>query len=183
MKPPIFLAGLAILLPFSPPASTQTTPQTGTAVSVIVTAEPKRGKTIPPLVAEDLTVKQGRDKRQITALEPLAGTNMQLLLMIDDSAAGSFDTEIKTLKEFVPANHYLVTSVKKAAYTDALERLSALRNFAAHESATSKRAALAAIGGLRIESSGAWLKCEGRFQTIVDHLKALATDIEHAAPY
>jgi len=107
MKPPIFLAGLAILLPFSPPASTQTTPQTGTAVSVIVTAEPKRGKTIPPLVAEDLTVKQGRDKRQITALEPLAGTNMQLLLMIDDSAAGSFDTEIKTLKEFVmalPAN-------------------------------------------------------------------------------
>jgi len=90
---------------------------------------------------------------------------------------------IKTLKEFVPADHYLVTSVKKAAYKDALERLSALRNFAAHESATSKRAALAAIGGQRIESSGAWLKCEDRFQTIVDRLKALATEIEHAAPY
>lgn len=90
---------------------------------------------------------------------------------------------IKTLKEFVPANHYLVTCVKKVAYTDALERLSALRNFAAHESAISKRAALAAIGGQRIESSGAWLKCEDRFQAIVDHLKTLATDIEHAAPF
>jgi len=58
-----------------------------------------------------------------------------------------------------------------------------LRNFAAHESAKSKRAALAAIGGERIESSGAWLKRENRFQSIVDHLKALATDFEHAAPY
>ena len=62
-------------------------------------------------------------------------------------------------------------------------KLSALRNFAAHESAKSKRAALAAIGGERIESSGAWLKRENRFQSIVDHLKALATDFEHAAPY
>lgn len=71
----------------------------------------------------------------------------------------------------------------KPTYKDALERLSTLRNFAAHESAISKRAALAAIGGKRIESSGAWLKCEHRFQTIVDRLKDLATEIEHAAPY
>jgi len=90
---------------------------------------------------------------------------------------------IKTLKEFVPDNHYLVTIIKKAAYTDALERLSTLRNFAAHESAPSKKSALAAIGGLRIKSSGAWLKREGRFQAIVDGLKTLATEIENASPY
>lgn len=81
--------------------------QPGTPVSVIVTAEPKRGKSIPELLPEDIAVKQGRDKRQITSLEPLTGTKLQLLLMIDDSAAGSFDTEIKTLKDFLiaqPAN-------------------------------------------------------------------------------
>jgi hypothetical protein len=90
---------------------------------------------------------------------------------------------IKTLKKFVPDNHYLVTIIKKPGYIDALERLSTLRNFAAHESIPSKRAALTAIGGKRIGSSGAWLKCEDRFQTIVDRLKALATEIENAAPY
>lgn len=104
------------------------------------------------------------------------------------TGSGYFDFKgrsglIKTLKDFVPANHYLVTIVKKPAYTDALERLSALRNFAAHESAPSKRSALAAIGGQRINSSGAWLKCGDRFGTIVDRLKVLATEIQNAAPY
>jgi VWFA-related protein len=77
--------------------------QQGTPVSVVVTAEPKRGKTIPPLVAEDLAVTQGKDKRPVTSLEPLRGAKLQLLLLIDDSAAGSFNTEIQTLKDFVTA--------------------------------------------------------------------------------
>ncbi len=52
---------------------------------------------------------------------------------------------IKTFKSFVPDAHYLVTTIKKAAYKDVLEQLTTLRNFAAHESQVSKRAALAAI--------------------------------------
>jgi VWFA-related protein len=74
-----------------------------TQVSVVITAEAKRGKTIPPLMAEDLKVTQERDKRQIVSLEPLKDAKLQLLLMIDDSAAGSFNTEIQSLKEFVMA--------------------------------------------------------------------------------
>lgn len=93
------------------------------------------------------------------------------------------DGLIKILKKFVPATHYLVVNVSKLIYRSALEQLSALRNFATHESDQSKRSALSAIGGQRIESSGAWLKREGRFQVIVDRLKALATDLENAAPY
>jgi VWFA-related protein len=79
----------------------------GTPVSVVVTAEPKRGKAIPPLMAEDIAVAQGHDKRPVTALQPLNGAKLQLFLMIDDSAAGSFNTELQTLKNFVtslPAN-------------------------------------------------------------------------------
>jgi hypothetical protein len=75
----------------------------GTPVSVVVTAEAKRGKAIPPLMAEDVAVSQGRDKRPVTSLEPLSGAKLQLFLMIDDSAAGSFDTELGTLKSFVTA--------------------------------------------------------------------------------
>ena len=81
--------------------------ESGPAISVVVTAEPKRGKTIPPLEVEDLVVKQGREKLHVAALEPVSGARLQLLLMIDDSAAESFNTEIRSLKDFVmaqPAN-------------------------------------------------------------------------------
>jgi hypothetical protein len=93
------------------------------------------------------------------------------------------DGLIKTLKDFVPDTHYLVTTIKKPAYKDILEQLSALRNFAAHESDQSRRSALKAINGQRIASSGAWLKRETRFQDISDRLKNLAVELEDAAPY
>ncbi len=75
----------------------------GVPVSVVVTLEPRRGKTIPAIEAQDITVAQGREKRPVTSLVPAGpqGGPMQLLLLIDDSARGSFDTEINTLKQFI----------------------------------------------------------------------------------
>jgi hypothetical protein len=104
------------------------------------------------------------------------------------SRQGYFDFKgrnglIKILKDFVPDTHYLVVAVKKPIYKEALERLSALRNFAAHESDQSKRTALKAVGGKRIESTGAWIKRKERFKVIADKLKDLAAEIENAAPY
>jgi hypothetical protein len=90
---------------------------------------------------------------------------------------------ISTLRLFVPDSHYLVTITKKTAYRVTLDQLSTLRNFAAHESTKSKSAVLRALDCKRIASSGAWLKRQGRFQRIVSGLKALATEIEGAAPY
>lgn len=90
---------------------------------------------------------------------------------------------IKTLKSFVPDTHYVVVTVKKPVYKDALEQLTTLRNFAAHESQVSKRAALEAIGGANLSSSGAWLKRQGRFAKIADQLKALSTELHGHAPY
>lgn len=93
------------------------------------------------------------------------------------------DGLIKTVKEFVPENHYLVTIVKDAKYKDALERLSALRNFSAHNSEKSKSAAINAIGGEKIGSAGSWLRKQDRFKNICESLKELAADIEAQAPY
>lgn len=90
---------------------------------------------------------------------------------------------IKTLKSFVPDTHYLVVTVKKNTYKDSLERLTTLRNFAAHESQASKRAALEAIGGERISSSGSWLKRQNRFDHIANQLKALSTELNGLAPF
>jgi hypothetical protein len=90
------------------------------------------------------------------------------------------DGLIKTLKSFVPETHYLLVAVRRPIYKQALERLSTLRNFAAHESTSAKRAALTATGG---SSSGAWLKRQNRFNSIADHLKALAEELRTSAPY
>ena len=93
------------------------------------------------------------------------------------------DGLIKELKNYVPSDHYLVTIIKNLEYKDALEKLTALRNFAAHESIQSKRAALRAISQKRVGSSGSWLKVRGRFLDIATKLKELGQEVYDAAPY
>ncbi len=90
---------------------------------------------------------------------------------------------IKTLKKYLPKDHYFVLIVKKPAYKDTLEMLSALRNFAAHDSKPSKKRALQVIGGQKLLSSGAWLKKQKRFRKILISLKKLADDVQQQAPY
>lgn len=93
------------------------------------------------------------------------------------------DGLIKTLKEYVPATHYLVTAVKKDKYRESLERLSALRNLAAHGSEVAKTRAKAAVNQERMAEVGSWLKKQGRLESIIDRLKELADEIHAAAPY
>lgn len=96
-------AALSLAAMAAPAFARQSVP--GTPVSTVVTLEPKHGKTIPPVEPQDITVSQGRDKRPVTSLTPLplGQGSMQLMLLIDDSARGTFDTEINTLKQFVNA--------------------------------------------------------------------------------
>ena len=94
-----------------------------------------------------------------------------------------WDGLIYTLKRYLPKEHYLVTIVKKPEYRGALEQLSALRNFAAHDSRPSKKRALQAIGGQKLSSSGAWLKTQGRFEEISTSLRSLADEVRREAPY
>jgi len=93
------------------------------------------------------------------------------------------DGLLKTIKKIVPNGHWLPNVVGDAVYTQSLKKLSALRNFAAHDSTVSKKRALEAIAQDRMSSSGSWLKKQNRFTTICDSLKALAQQIEAAAPY
>ena len=93
------------------------------------------------------------------------------------------DGLLKTIKKVVPNGHWLPNIVGDAAYTAALKKLSALRNFAAHDSSVSKKRALEAINQERMSSSGAWLKKQNRFATICNSLKAMAQQIDAAAPH
>jgi hypothetical protein len=66
-----------------------------------VTLEAKRGKTVPSIEPQDISVTQGHDKRPVMSLVPAAQAPMQLMLLLDDSARATFDTELPTLKQFV----------------------------------------------------------------------------------
>ena len=97
------------------------------------------------------------------------------------------DGLIKVLLKFVQKNHYLVKIVKKGKYKISLNRLSAFRNFAAHDSRSSKEKALKAAGEndhslQRMASPGTWLKTQNRFGALCDTLKQLAEEIRDNAP-
>ncbi len=49
-------------------AAAQASSTSGTPTSMVVTAEPRRGKEAPPLEAQDVVVKEGRDQRPVAVL-------------------------------------------------------------------------------------------------------------------
>lgn len=90
---------------------------------------------------------------------------------------------IGTLKKYLPDNHYLITTIKKDKFKNHVDRLCALRNYAAHESPQSKRSALAAVNQKRMGSAGSWLKCRDRFGKLATKLQELSKEIRDQAPY
>jgi len=89
---------------------------------------------------------------------------------------------ISVLKKFLPETHYVVVAAKDPAHKEVLDRVFAMRNYAAHESARSKRLARVAAGK-NFSSAGSWLKRRNRFSRISAGLRLLAEAIEDAAPY
>ena len=104
------------------------------------------------------------------------------------TGSGYFDFKgrdglIKTLKKYVPADHYLLDVIKKPKHRPYIEKLCALRNFAAHNSDVAQKAVLVALDAERIGSASSWLKRQTRLKDIADGLNALAVEVKAAAPY
>lgn len=96
----------------------------GVPASMVVTLEPKHGKTIPQIDPSDIKVTEANEPRPITGLETLRGGKMQLLLMIDDSARASLDTELQTIKQFVtslPANIEIAIGYMRNGMTEVVQ--------------------------------------------------------------
>src|SRR5436305_514217 len=78
----------------------------GVPVSVLVTAESK-GPAKQALSKDEIRVQENRRDRPVSDIKPADSSKLQLLLLVDDSAGGAFDTQIPDLKKFVaslPAN-------------------------------------------------------------------------------
>lgn len=72
----------------------------GVPVSVLVTAESKQANEAT-LAANDLTIKEAGQNRAVSGVRHLGTGNSQILFLIDDSAGGSFDTQIPEVKKFI----------------------------------------------------------------------------------
>jgi len=92
------------------------------------------------------------------------------------------DGLIKIVKDFVPGDHYLIKILKDSQFKSPLERLSGLRNLAAHESEKAKEAARKAVG-TKIGSAGSWLRTQDRMEALCNSLKKLSSEIDKKAPY
>lgn len=87
-------------------ASTQSiSAQTGTAVQMVVTAEPRHDDNIPPLTQKDVTVMSGKDRLNVLDLTPAQGdrAQLQLFLLMDESSNTRIGTEFPALKKFINA--------------------------------------------------------------------------------
>lgn len=93
------------------------------------------------------------------------------------------DGLVKLMKRFVPDSHFLLVAVKAPGSKTTLERLSGLRNFAAHGSGQSKQVALSVTGMSKMGSAGGWLRVQGRFAAITGGLRKLAKEIEDNASF
>jgi hypothetical protein len=108
MKKYLATPGLAlalVVLAISSRTSTaQQTPASATkTVSAVITIEARHGNTVPAIEPPDVMVFEGRDRDKVTDVLPLTGdrAGLELFLLIDDAAGGSFNNQLQDLKKFI----------------------------------------------------------------------------------
>lgn len=93
------------------------------------------------------------------------------------------DGLLQKVKRYLPDIHYLPTVLSNKTFKTPIDRVCALRNFAAHASPTSKAVAKRVLGAKKVASAGAWLKKHGRFAQLVKSLQLIGNELEKHAPY
>ena len=88
------LAGAGISSAASVPSTSATVP-----VTMTVTANVDSGKRMPQITADDIIVRQGKDRLQVTNWAPAHG--LELFILIDDTAAANFALQYDDLKSFI----------------------------------------------------------------------------------
>ena len=87
----------------------------------------------------------------------------------------------KVINATIGKDHNLAKIFKKTDYKGTIEQLCAIRNFAAHNSDQSKKAAAKAFGLKRISTAGSCLKKSSRFDSIINGLVQLSNEIKTTA--
>jgi hypothetical protein len=84
-------------------ASDQASSDQGIATHLVVTAEPKKGSTVPVINQDDVLVYQGRTRNKVVEWIPATGDHaaLDLFLLIDDSSSSTLGTQFEDIKKFI----------------------------------------------------------------------------------
>lgn len=83
--------------------SDQASSHQGVATQLVVTAEPKKGSTVPAIKQDDVLVYEGHTRDQVTGWIPATGDQaaLDLFLLIDDSSSETLGTQLEDIKKFI----------------------------------------------------------------------------------
>lgn len=99
----MLLYGVIYAALITAPAFGQSNSNAGPVVRVTVTALPHHKGKLQPLTAQDVMVRQGKDRRPVVEFTPAGGENsdLDLAIFVDDSLDTMFDTQLSELRQFV----------------------------------------------------------------------------------
>src|SRR5579864_1821634 len=80
----------------------------GVPVKAVVSVEPRHGKEVPKVRAEDIIVRQGKERDKVVSFQPLSEVGQQIFVLIDDSlSSADIGTQLPDIASFInslPAN-------------------------------------------------------------------------------
>ena len=81
----------------------QTPSEQGVPTQLVVTAEPRKGKTVPVINQDDVLVYQGKTRDKVTEWIPATGDHaaLDLFILIDDSASENLGTQLNDIKKLI----------------------------------------------------------------------------------
>lgn len=107
MKRYVSLAALAVMTLCSclaVQAQPQQAPsEEGVPTHLVVTAEPRKGSTVPVVNQDDVLVYEGHTRNKVTEWIPATGDHaaLDLFLLIDDSSSETLGTQLEDIKKFI----------------------------------------------------------------------------------
>lgn len=83
--------------------SQQASSDQGVSTRVVVTAEPKKGDTVPVINQGDVLVYQGKTRDKVTEWIPATGDHatLDLFILIDDSSTENLGSQLDDIRKFI----------------------------------------------------------------------------------
>lgn len=83
--------------------SEQSSSETGISTQMVVTAEPRKGNTVPMINQDDVIVYEGHTRNKVTEWIPATGDHaaLDLFIFIDDSSSESLGTQLEDIRKFI----------------------------------------------------------------------------------
>jgi hypothetical protein len=85
------------------PLNKSVVPSGEVAVSMVVTANVDNGKRMPQIDKDDVFIKVGKERRQVTQWVPAQGerSGLELFILIDDASTTSLGVHLEDIREFI----------------------------------------------------------------------------------